>query len=337
MAKHLAVDGDQILSYRRDVQGLNRRTTLTNRSLRAAAWAGLQDSMPRAAVLSIHARLGQTPTNVLDDPSLVQVWGPRYSAYAVAKVDLAIFTLGRFPSAPKAQRRATDTAMEIANHLGRDAQSTREVSRAIGGHHNRLRYAATTGTVVIHWDGARQPTIRVVPAPDVEPHEAQEELARRYLHVFGPATAGGFAKWAGVNQTQANATLKMLHQQVTTVSTPIGEASMLTEDLAALSDPAETEPGVRLLPSGDTYYLLHGDDRDLLIPNTAHQQHLWTSRVWPGALMVDGHIVGTWRRSKTKVSLEPWVQLPTATRTAAEAEAETLPLPDPGPITVEWI
>ena len=42
-----------------------------------AVWAGLQDSMPRAALLSIHARMAGTEPESWEDPSLVQVWGPR--------------------------------------------------------------------------------------------------------------------------------------------------------------------------------------------------------------------------------------------------------------------
>ena len=48
----------QILAFRRHVGALDERLPRGRRSLRRAAWAGLQDSMPRAALLSIHARRG---------------------------------------------------------------------------------------------------------------------------------------------------------------------------------------------------------------------------------------------------------------------------------------
>ena len=66
---------------------------------------------------------------------------------------------------------------------------------------NGIRYAAPTGTILIRWEGARAPTIWTVPAPDVDPHDARLELARRYLHVFGPTTSESFAKWAGIGAT----------------------------------------------------------------------------------------------------------------------------------------
>ena len=59
-----------------------------SQSLRRAAWAGLQDSMPRAALLSINARVEGTGPSAWEHPSLVQVWGPRYHVYVVAARDL---------------------------------------------------------------------------------------------------------------------------------------------------------------------------------------------------------------------------------------------------------
>ena len=64
---------------------------------------------------------------------------------------------------------------------------------------------------------------------------------------------------------------------------------------------------------------------------------LWTTRVWPGALLVGGEIVGTWRRSKALVVVTPWRRLSPAERLPVEAEAASLPLPDVSvPGTVQW-
>jgi hypothetical protein len=60
---------------------LDERLPRGRRSLRRAAWAGLQDSMPRAALLSIHARVAETQPTTWEDASLVQLWGPRYSVF----------------------------------------------------------------------------------------------------------------------------------------------------------------------------------------------------------------------------------------------------------------
>jgi hypothetical protein len=43
-----------------------------------------------------------------------------------------------------------------------------------------------------------------VPAPEVDPRDARLELARRFLHVFGPATPDAFAAWAGIARRRAD-------------------------------------------------------------------------------------------------------------------------------------
>src|SRR4051794_38786334 len=70
-------------------------------------------------------------------------------------------------------------------------------------HVNSLRYGTTTGRILMRWEGALQPTVWTVPAPAMSARDARLELARRYLHVFAPATAASFAKWAGIADRSA--------------------------------------------------------------------------------------------------------------------------------------
>src|SRR5690348_509221 len=95
MTAPLVLSRAEILAFRRRVGALDERLPPGPASLRQAAWAGLQDSMPRAALLSIHARVEETLPATWDHPSLVQLWGPRFSAYVVAAEDRAVFSVGR--------------------------------------------------------------------------------------------------------------------------------------------------------------------------------------------------------------------------------------------------
>jgi hypothetical protein len=110
------------------------------------------------------------------------------------------------------------------------------------------------------------------------------------------------------------------------VQTPIGAAWIRAEDERALRAAPPPPAPARLLPSGDSFFLLHGADRDLLVPDAGHRGALWTSRVWPGALLVGGQIAGTWRRADAMLTVAPWRQLSAAERDAVTAEAESLPL-----------
>ena len=326
----------QILAFRRRVGALDERLPSGARSLRRAAWAGLQDSMPRAALLSLHARVSGAHPSIWEDPSLVQLWGPRFSVYVVAARDRALFSLARLPNDARGRQRAEDLAARLHAFLDGRRMTDREAGRGIG-EGNSMRYATATGTVLIRWEGARAPTVWTVPRPDVDPHDARRELARRYLHVFGPTTAAAFAKWAGIGAAQARATFESLARSLTPVRTPIGEAWILTSDEAAFRAPAAPAAPARLLPSGDAYFLLHGADRELLVPHAERRGALWTSRVWPGAVLVDGEIAGTWRRAHADVTVQSWRRLLRAERDAVEAEAESLPLPDvERRIAVRW-
>jgi hypothetical protein len=295
-------------------------------SLQRAAWAGLQDSMPRAALLSLHARVAGVEPSTWEDPSLVQLWGPRYSTYVVAKRDFALFSLGRHPETGRSRERAERMAERLRAQLGGARMTDREVMQALGVG-NDLRYAATTGTVAIRWEGARAPTVWVVPVPEVDPADARRELARRYLHVFGPSDSLGFARWAGISRSAAAEAFDALEGSLLPVRSPLGDEWLLAEDEFAIRA-AETVPApARLLPSGDAYFLLDGVERELLVPGEDQRQRLWTSRVWPGALLVAGAIRGTWRRAQHSVRIEAWQRLSRADREAVEAEAATLPLP----------
>jgi hypothetical protein len=101
VGSRLRVARRQILAFRRRVGALDERLPMGSESLRRAAWAGLQDSMPRTALLSLHARVKGVEPSTWEDPSLAQLWGPRYHAYVVAKRDFALFSLGRLPETGK--------------------------------------------------------------------------------------------------------------------------------------------------------------------------------------------------------------------------------------------
>jgi Winged helix DNA-binding domain len=332
----LRVTRQQILAYRRRVGALDERMPMGSQSLRRAAWAGLQDSMPRAALLSLHARIDGVESSTWEDPALAQLWGPRYHTYVVAKRDFAVFSLGRLPDNAKSRLRAERIAERLHAHLDGTRMTDREVGRELGVG-NSLRYAATTGTVAIRWEGARAPAVWTVVAADVDPAEARRELARRYIRIFGPATANGFARWAGISRRSASDAFASLEASLLPVRSPLGDEWLLAEDEPAIRAVETAAAPVRLLPSGDAYFLLDGAERELLVPREDQRQRLWTPRVWPGALLVKGEIRGTWRRAHHTVRIDAWARLSRETRDAIETEANALPLPGvERPIEVVW-
>lgn len=332
----LNLDRRQILAFRRRVQALDERLPKSAQSLRVAAWAGIQDSMPRAGVLAIHARVDGTEPETWADPALAQIWGPRFSAFVVPAEDAPIFTVGRYPDDARGRAVAEDMAAKVADHLQGRRLTDRAISAATGLG-NGMRYGTTTGTLRIRWEGARAPVVWTVPRPEISPLEARIELARRFLHVFGPSTAAAFAHWAGVGAAQGREAFDRLAGELVAVRMPIGGGWLLaTDEATARAKAARTAPA-RFLPSGDPFYMFWGADRELLVPDAARRAELWTSRVWPGALLVDGEIAGVWRRAGPDVTIDTWRKIPATERQAVEAEAATMPLPDlKRSIRVRW-
>jgi len=282
--------------------------------------------MPRAALLSLHARVVGVGPSTWDDPALIQLWGPRYNTYVVAKRDFALFSLGRLPDTAKGRVRAEKMAERVHGHLGGRTMTDREVADALGVG-NGIRYAATTGTVAIRWEGARAPTVWTVAATDISPADACRELAKRYLHIFGPTTAQSFARWAGISRRAGAAAFTALEASLVAVESPLGDEWLLADDEPTMRAAEANDAPARLLPSGDAYFLLDRAERELLVPDAELRGQLWPSRVWPGALLVDGEIRGTWRRANEIVRISAWTKLSRGAHDAVEAEARSLPLP----------
>jgi hypothetical protein len=142
---------------------------------------------------------------------------------------------------------------------------------------------------------------------------------------------------AGVRPASADAAFEELSRSLILVRSPIGDAWILASDEKAMRAKPRATAAARFLPSGDTYFLLQGADRALLVPKALRRRALWTSRVWPGAVLVDGEVVGIWRRDAATVAVTPWRRLARGERDAVEAEAGSMPLPAmAGQIRVDW-
>ena len=328
----LELSRSQILRFRRRVGSLDERLPAGTKSLRRAAWAGLQDSMPRAALLSIHARMeGADSTS----------WGAPVPRPALGSAIQRLRRGRRGPPSilPWAATGGRAAPRKGARHRCPPARVSRRQADAVwpsrardGRVAQQPGYAAPTGTVLLRWDGSRQPVVWTVPPPDMDPWQARLELARRYLHVCGPTMPAMFAGWAGIGRAEASVAFQGLAGSLTPVRTPVGDAWILSDDEKGFrSQPGPVAPA-RLLPSGDAYSLLWEPIEKSFVPDPKRRAALWTTRVWPGAVLVGGEITGVWRRSAADVSIDLWRRLSRTEWAAVEAEALSLPLP--GPITV---
>lgn len=100
--------------------------------------------------------------------------------------------------------------------------------------------------------------------------------------------------------------------------------SVLAEDVDALvhAGSRDAAPVVRLLGPYDLF--LQSRDRETLVPDAARRRALWPVLGRPGAVLVDGDVVGTWRpRARGRrlgLELDPWVPWSRDVQRAVDAE-----------------
>ena len=338
-----SITREKVLAFRQRATYLHRR--LPPGRLVEAAFAGLQDSSPRSAVLALHARVTDVSPSAWKDPGFVQVWGPRGAVYVVPAQDVSVFTVGRFPRNPvlgaavkaaaEKVRRAFRARQAQPRHVRRD--------RAVGLNFRDLRIASMTGEVRIEWDGATT-SWRIVEPPTGAPEPARLELARRFLRSTGPSTPQEFAWWSGGwagsfgsstrgELSDAQQTFRSLEKELAEVELEGRKRWVLRPDRSRLEHAVPVET-VRLLPAGDPY--LVSADRALLVPEPRFRSELWPKSVWPGALLVNGELVGTWRRQVGRVTVRAWRPLEPEVKEAVEEEVSRMPI-ESATKAVRWL
>ena len=167
------------------------------------------------------------------------------------------------------------------------------------------------------------------PLPKIDPADARRELARRYLHVFGPATADRFARWAGVSRRSAADTFASLEGSLLPVRSPLGDEWLLAED----------EPAIRAAETGCRSRAPAAERRCLLPAPPGSRARAAGSARGPAAASVDVPRVA-WRAPRRRrdprnlaagAAHRPGRCRGRAfrrqARDAVEAEARALPLP----------
>ena len=295
--------------------------------------------MPRAALLSIHARVEGTGPSTWEDRSLVQLWGPRFSAYVVAGAR------SRGLLAWEAPRRRRPPALRTGRR-GTSARLPRRPNDDLRRGGSRARRAPQLAQVRGADRHGPDPLGRR-PAADRLDGGAARHATRPWLDSSSragictssvPRRPPAFAQWAGITPAVGRAAYHALAGSLTPVRTPVGEAWILAADEATFRTAGRAcRPG-----RGCSRAVTHiSSFRERIAsswcPRPTVVGALWTPRVWPGGVLVGGELVGTWRRADRDIAIQPWRVLSPAERDLVQAEAESLPLPgEPARIQVHW-
>jgi winged helix DNA-binding protein len=312
---HVRVSRTQAIRYRLKVNNVSRR--LPAGSYAEAAYAGLQDTAPRDALLGLHARVEDCEPAAWEHPGLIQTYSPRYAVYVLPRDDFGIFTVGRLPRDP-AERQALEDRADLACA---ELAGLPQPARRLPG---QAREVCATGRFEVRWTTSSL-HIRERPRPSIDPEAARIELCRRHIHAFGPTTPATFAWWAGVSTREAVRSFDVVAPELMPVDYDGHQAWILAADRTTLLT-AEPMRGVRFLVASDLR--LFGQDRTQLFvgPGLRHHTPLHDT-FHPNGLLIDGSIAGAWGRRAGRVSVRAAGPLPAGIRRAIRDEAESMPIP----------
>jgi hypothetical protein len=167
----------------------------------------------------------------------------------------------------------------------------------------------------------------------IEPYAALQEIARRYLQAYGPATPEDFARWwdgsAGI--VPARKLFRSIEDELEAVDVEGWHTLALRttlESMQKLEPAGEAGQTVRLLPLFDAYTLGLGRDIEQLLPR-AYKSRVFRPQGWISAVvLIDGRMGGVWehatRHSQTTVKVRMFASPAASLRKAIEVEAERL-------------
>lgn len=314
----LTVARRQAIAFRLAANDLTTR--LPAGSHAAAARQAIQDTYPRSALVSLHARVEDCEPTAWEDERLIQTYSPRAAVHVLPVADWAVFTVGRLPLDPDARRHVeTEADRTVAALAGQEVRGN-AVPDGID-----VRAACATGRIAIRWD-ARLTWYREVSAPEVDLVETRRELCRRHVHASGPTTPEAFAWWAGLPVGDGHQVWATLLPELVEVDLEGHRAWILAADEERLRS-ASSAPGVRLLPAEELR--LFGVDRHGLFAGPMRRVDWSTADTHhPHPLVVDGALTGAWGRRGGRVTVKPQGPLSDELRTRIESEALAMPIPN---------
>ncbi len=146
-----------------------------------------------------------------------------------------------------------------------------------------------------------------------------QDVVRRYLRAFGPATAADLTTWSGM--TGWRPVLEDMSEELVRLSCEDGRARVDLEGLP-MADPDEPAP-VRLLGKYDNLWLSHADRTRIAEPD---KRQRWMGRNGgvSSTVFVDGMLEGLWRQEGDRVEVELFRKLTKAERADLDAEVAAL-------------
>jgi hypothetical protein len=343
----------QVMSFRVNAQQLDRvKGTLAST---AVLDIGVQDTGPDGARWALAVR--GVDVSTLSDDDVVMLWTVRGAPHLYRRADVAQIAAAVEPySEADASKRIFDaskplraagietlTALdEVAGQM-RAIVTRPTVKGEVSGRlatvmpEPYLRFCRACNATHLYEMPFRLAAVRagIELEPDTSPPVLRRikgfrrartasdrfDLVRAYLRLLGPATHKQVAEFVDAPLKDVK---ERWPEEVAEVTVEGERRWLLADDEEALEEADTT--GTRLLGPYDLF--LQARDRSTLVPDATRVKELWPVLGRPGAVLVDGDLIGTWRPrqsgGKLTVLVQPWAKVSAATRKKVTEQAERL-------------
>jgi len=203
-------------------------------------------------------------------------------------------------------RKVLERALQGGQQLSRTqvyrALEAANISTAGGRGLQIVWRLAQEGVICFGAREGKQPTFVLLDewaphAKSMEHDQALAELTRRYFTSHGPATVQDFAWWSGLAASDAQAGLEMVKSHL--VQEVMGSQAYWFS--SSTSTAQEASPTVHLLPAYDEYTVAYKDRSAVLDPTFAKRAD--SGHGISPTMVLDGQVVGTWKRTLNKGSV----------------------------------
>ena len=140
---------------------------------------------------------------------------------------------------------------------------------------------------------------RAPPGRTLGRDEALAELAGRYFASHGPALPGDFAWWSGLTMGDARRAIEAARPRLAS-ATVGGKTFWFVPGVARPAKARSADPDVHLLPNYDELVVAYRDHAPSLAPGVAGKLKGRPEVVMNHIIVVDGLVVGGWRRLAAK-------------------------------------
>jgi hypothetical protein len=150
----------------------------------------------------------------------------------------------------------------------------------------------------------------VLKPTDISRDEALEKLARRYFTSRSPATLQDFTWWSGLPARDASKALELVKSDFDRVQ--IDERIYWLSH--GLTLPHTSRDDAYLLPTYDEYIISYSDRSASIPPQfEQHMNEISDRGVFRPIIVIDGEVVGIWKRTlqneSIRIEIQPFIQL----------------------------